>query len=128
MATLTEIVRREVRWYASSGEGANIRLFPLLDDEHKTYGVIDVLYPYTEPNSAEVIVMARIFGDKVIIEADNTDKPLYKRLMDRHDVPRDRIILAYAGESTEKYFERLPLPGYFDEPLTEEKEELATDS
>jgi XisI protein len=112
MATLEEIVRHEVRWYASSGEGLNARLFPCLDYTHKTYAVVVVDYPAkkSREGTGDVVVMARIFGDKVIIEADYTDKPLYKRLMERHEVPRDKIILAYAGEPADEYFARLPLP------------------
>jgi hypothetical protein len=42
MAELKEIVRKVVRWYASNGRGLNTRIFPLLDDENQTYGVVDV--------------------------------------------------------------------------------------
>jgi hypothetical protein len=123
MATLEEIVRTEVRWYAGGGEGHQARLFPILDDKQKMYAVVVVDYP--APNSykgtGDVVVMARIYRDKVIVEVDYTDKPLFQRLMNNHDVPRDRIILAYAGESTDGYFERLPLPGYNFEKLTEDE-------
>ncbi len=123
MASLTEIVRAEVHWYASNGEGLNVRLFPIFDDEHHNYAVIIVDHPAPKSyeGTAEVVVMARIFGNKVIIEADYTDKPLYKRLMERHDVPRDRIILAYVGEPTEEYFSPLPLPDYNYEKLTDDE-------
>lgn len=120
MASLTDIVRYEVRWYASSGEGLGARLFPCLDDEHKNYAVIVVDYPArpSHDGTGSVIVMARSFGDKVIIEADNSDRPLYQRLMERHNVPRAKIILAYAGEAADETFARLPLPSYNDDNLT----------
>jgi hypothetical protein len=40
----------------------------------------------------------QIVGDKIVIEADFTDKPLYKALLNQ-GIPRDQIILAYAGET-----------------------------
>ncbi len=44
-----------------------------------------------------IIVMAHIIDDSIIIEADNTDRPLYEALMSA-GIPREKIILAYAGE------------------------------
>lgn len=46
---------------------------------------------------SHVVVMARIEGDYVIIEADRTDKPLVERLIDA-GIPREKIIEYYAGE------------------------------
>lgn len=97
MATLTEIVREEVNKYAAQGRGANILLFPLLDDLHQTYAVNAVDYP-TRKNVAGVVVLARILGDKVVIEEDSTNKPLLDALLDR-GVAREQVILAYAGEA-----------------------------
>jgi hypothetical protein len=45
MAELKIILKQEVKKYAGSGRGANLLLFPLLDDEHQTYGVVAVNYP-----------------------------------------------------------------------------------
>jgi hypothetical protein len=42
-------------------------------------------------------VMARIEGDKIIIEEDTTDQPLYERL-ERAGILREQMILTYAGE------------------------------
>lgn len=98
MDSLKQIVQEEVRWYAGKrGRGANVLLFPALDDEHLTYVVIGVSYPHRGNDVGNVIVFARIVGNQVIIEEDNTDKPLHKHLMER-GIPRDKIILAYAGE------------------------------
>ena len=41
--------------------------------------------------------MARIIEDKVVIDEDTTDKPLYKELL-RAGIRRDQIILTYTGE------------------------------
>lgn len=78
--TLSEILKNEVSWYAGSGHGAKMRLFRILDDTNQTYAVIAVDVPkHDEP--AGVLVLARVVGDKIIIEEDSTDKPLYKSLM-----------------------------------------------
>jgi hypothetical protein len=96
MAELRDIVREEVARYAGSGRGANIILFPILDDERQTYSVVDVLYPKRE-DVAEVVVLARIVGNQVVIEEDTTDKKLVDALLQR-GIPRERIVRAYAGE------------------------------
>lgn len=81
---------------AGNGRGANIILFPMLDDMRKVYGVNAVDYP-TREEIAMVIVLARIAEDKVVIEEDTTDKKLVDALVQR-GIPREQIILAYAGE------------------------------
>jgi hypothetical protein len=48
---------------------------------------------------ARADVLAQVVGDKVIILEDRTDKPLYEALMINGGIPREQIILAYAGES-----------------------------
>jgi hypothetical protein len=111
MDQLIQIVRQEVRKYASSGEGANARLFPVLDDEYKTYSVIAVDYPTRTHEASLVVVLARVVDDKVIIEEDTTDKPLVDALMQK-GIPREKIILAYAGEATDAYPSRISLSEY----------------
>jgi hypothetical protein len=96
MDTLTAIVREEVAKYAGNGRGANIILFPILDDEHKTYTVNAVDYP-TRENIAGVVVLARVVGEQVVIEEDTTDKKLIDALLQR-GIPRSQIVLAYNNE------------------------------
>lgn len=96
MDRLAEIVREEVEKYAGNGRGLNIILFPLLDDRRQTYAVNAVDYP-TRDEVAMVIVLARVVGDKVVIEEDTTDKHLVDALLQR-GIPRDKIVLAYEGE------------------------------
>lgn len=95
MDTVTNIIREEIAWYAGSGRGANIILFPVLDDEHKTYSVISLDYP--ERTGSGIVVLARIIGNQVIIEVDNTDRSLAQSLLQR-GIPRSQIVLAYSGE------------------------------
>lgn len=96
MDTLRAILKEEISWYAGNGRGANVILFPMLDDLHETYAVNAIEYP-TRSEGAGVVVLARIVGDIVVIQEDNTDKPLLNALLQR-GIPRDRIVLAYAGE------------------------------
>lgn len=96
MDTLNTIVREEVAKYAGQGRGANIILFPLLDDEHGTYAVNAIDYPQRE-DVAMVVVLARVVDEKVVIEEDTTDKKLVEALLQR-GIPRTQIILAYEGE------------------------------
>ncbi len=92
---LKKILREEVEKY--SGQGVNCYLFPLLDDEHQNYAVNAVDYP-TREQTAGVVVMARIVGSSIVIEEDMTDKKLVDALIQR-GIPREQIILAYAGEA-----------------------------
>jgi hypothetical protein len=96
MDTLKTILRDTLMYYVGSGRGANIRLFPVFDDEHQVYAVTAVDYP-THKDVAGVVLLARIVGDMVVIEEDATDKSLLDRL-EANGIPRDKIILAYAGE------------------------------
>lgn len=96
MATLREILKEEVRKYAGSGRGAKALVFPVLDDENQTYAVTVVDYPERE-EMAGVVILARLLGDKIIIEEDTTDKPLLDALLQR-GVPRESILLAYEGD------------------------------
>jgi hypothetical protein len=46
---------------------------------------------------AAIVVQARMAGDIIIIDADNTDRPPFERLM-AEGIPREKIIRAYTGE------------------------------
>jgi hypothetical protein len=96
MDQLESIVRAEVKKYAGTGTGINLLLFPLLDDTQKIYAVNAVDYPKRE-EPAGVIVLARIVGDKVIIEEDMADKKLVDALL-QQGIARSQIILAYDDE------------------------------
>ena len=96
MDILKQTVREEVKKYAAGGRGANILLFAILDDEHGIYAVNAVDYPKRD-DVAGVVVLARIVGNRVVIEEDMTDKKLVDALQQR-GILRDQIILAYAGE------------------------------
>jgi hypothetical protein len=96
MDILGQIVREEVEKYVAGGRDANILLFAILDDERGIYAVNAVDYPKRD-DVAGVVVMARIVGNRVIIEEDMTDKKLVNALQQR-GILGDQIVLAYAGE------------------------------
>lgn len=95
---LTLIVQREVADYANA-EGWKSKLYYIQDEKHQIYTVIDVPekdHPLV--SKAGVIVMARVLDDKVVIDEDITDRPLYEAL-EEAGIPREQIVLAYAGET-----------------------------
>ena len=95
MDRLKEIVREEVAWYGSGG-GVHHRSYATLDDIQGIYSVNTIGDPGYE-YATRLVMLARIVGDKVIIEYDNTNRPLYESLM-YAGIPREQIILAYEGE------------------------------
>lgn len=98
MDNVKQIVREEVTKYAGTrGHGANLRLFKILDDEQEIYAVNAIDFPIRK-HGAGVVVLARIVQGCIVIEEDATDKPLVDALEQR-GVPRDKIVLAYAGET-----------------------------
>jgi hypothetical protein len=95
MDNLDERVRDAVFWYAAGGFDS--AAFRLSDEKSHVYAVSVVDVP-VHRYPAIIAVMARIVDDYVVIEADNTDRPLIDRLM-AAGVPRERIVRAYAGEA-----------------------------
>jgi len=93
--TLVEITRREVSLYAATSDTATF--YPILGDTHQIYAVVVENDRTVSP--AWVFVMARVVGDKVIIEEDATlEKHLVDALMRNGGIPREQIVLAYPGE------------------------------
>lgn len=94
--SLAEITRREVERYAGHSDESNLYL--LADEKQQSYAVVDVPHmPRTY--SPEIVVMAHIIGDFIVIDEDTTDKPLFEALMVNAHIPREKIILAYQNES-----------------------------
>lgn len=98
MDNLLDVTRREVFKYAGNGHGAGLRLYTLSDDTDYVYAVNALhLHPKSDKKHG-IVVMARIENEHIIIEVDNTDKPLIDALL-QQGIPRARIILAYRGEN-----------------------------
>jgi hypothetical protein len=98
VAELLDVLRSEMDWYCAPGIKSTA--FFLDNTPDRAFAVITLPHrdhPNREPGT---IVMARVIDDVVVIEADYTDRPLYKRLMDA-GIPRERIILRYAGEQVQ---------------------------
>ena len=74
-------------------------------DDSKAYLLEDVAYhmlavlvvPNAKPQESLTILVARIEGEKVIIETDLTDRPLFQTL-EQAGVQREQIVCAYVGE------------------------------
>lgn len=98
MDTLRDTVRETVFWYA--GGGFDLRTYPVSNDMMGVYAVNMFRTPKDQPSKTKVIVQARIDGDRVIIEEDVTDRPLVDALV-QAGIPREKIVLAYAGELVE---------------------------
>jgi hypothetical protein len=95
MGSLKAILKQEISWYATGG--FNVQTYLLSDEIQVVYAVLVVDTPIRY-DPVGVVVMARIEGDKIIIEEDLTDKPLAQRLI-AAGIPPEQIIRAYAGES-----------------------------
>jgi hypothetical protein len=107
--TLETIMRREVADY--SGSAYKAKTFYLEDLNQGIYTVViipDDDYP-VEAHPG-IVVMARFVDDHIVIDEDITDKPLYVELM-RCGIPREQMILRYAGEKLPKPEAENPSPG-----------------
>ncbi|MDZ4764201.1 MAG: element excision factor XisI family protein [Chloroflexota bacterium] len=101
MDTLENAIKDVIGWYGSGG-GLQNEAFTFFDDTQKAYSVNII---NTSPRihiPASIVVMAHIEGEYVVIDADNTDRPLVDKLV-AAGVLRDKIIRGYAGE-------RVPTP------------------
>jgi hypothetical protein len=92
---LSTTVQKEVEDYA--GPAFLGRTLAISDPDRQTYAVL-VLPDRPAKFDSGIVVLARVADDQVIIEEDLTDRPLWKELV-RVGIPREQIILAYAGES-----------------------------
>ena len=98
MDTLNELVEREMREYA--GEGLNGFTHFTQSDDKVVMSLIFVGQIQGRKFSS-ISILARIVGQKIVIEDDKTNKPLVDRLV-QAGIPREQIILAYAGETVEE--------------------------
>lgn len=93
---LTEIVAREMAAEAALGVHDSDN-YLLHDEAKRTWSFVSI--PHDDPQEALIVMMARVTSDnRVIIETDHTDTPLYQTLIDA-GVPRSQIIRAYAGKT-----------------------------
>ncbi len=97
ISELAQKTRKEVLRYA--GYSPIAKLYPLIDDSNQSYAVV-MMEDSPEIKPAWIVVMARVIDNKIIIEEDTSlDKPLVDALMMNAHIPREQIVLRYAGES-----------------------------
>jgi hypothetical protein len=89
------VLRQTVESYAD-GLWLNARAYALTDSQQHIYATVAVP-DYPRHQLAGLVVMARLVGEVVVVEHDTTDHPLWELLVEA-GIPRDRIVLAYAGE------------------------------
>jgi hypothetical protein len=94
MDTINEIVHREVNDYV--GQGANGYSYLIENPEQTAWSVVFVL----NLDGKRVVrtgLIVRLWNNQVLIEQDTNDPPLVYGLTNA-GIPRNQIILAYAGE------------------------------
>ena len=96
LVNLADVVSKEIGEYVVLGiHEADTYL--LHDDSSRMYSFINV--PHNRLKDTLVVMLARVTDeDKVIIETNLTDRPLYQALIDA-GVPSSQIIRAYAGKT-----------------------------
>jgi len=95
--TLADVVQREVELY-NEGKSVGAATFVISDVQRQTYAVVAIPDDFAQ-RPAWVIVMAHLDGNHIIVDEDRTDKPLVDALMINGGIPREQIVLAYAGET-----------------------------
>jgi hypothetical protein len=96
LTPLDRTIREEVDKYIAHSDTSVF--LAVHDDEQKLYAVISVPH-LPRPWPSRVVVMAQVHDEYVVIIEDITDKPLYEALVANGGVPREKIILAYRGET-----------------------------
>jgi hypothetical protein len=98
MEYLSKILEESLQYYA--GQAANGHSYFLKNDAEQTMTIV-AKFVITGKTYVDTSILARIAGDKIIIEADKTNKPLVDALL-QAGIPREQIVLAYAGEKIEE--------------------------
>jgi hypothetical protein len=89
--TLKQILLEEMRKYA--GEGLNAYSYLTENETENIYTVVDIANVRGKRIIGTVLV-ARLQGDKIIIDLDHNNKQLVDALAAR-GVPADQMVLAY---------------------------------
>lgn len=98
MDGLKETLVNVLRDYA--GKGLNSYSYLTHSDDGQFYTVISI-GQVRDKQIVETGLVVRLLHDKIVIERDINDKILADALM-QAGVPREQIILAYAGETVEE--------------------------
>jgi hypothetical protein len=95
---LIEILKKTLEGY--TGEALNGYSYLTENQDSTVFTVVSVGY-LPEKRIVDAGLIVRLAGDRIIIERDVNDKPLVDALL-QANVPRQQIILAYAGEPVEE--------------------------
>jgi hypothetical protein len=95
MDRLKEVLCDTLLGYA--GKGLNDYSYLTVDDQQQVFAVIDFGW-YKDERIADAGLIVRLENDHIIIERDINDKVLVDALV-QAGIPRQQIILAYAGEA-----------------------------
>lgn len=98
MDTLKDALRRVMEGYA--GRALNGYSYLTSSDDRQVFAIVSV-GQVRDRHIVDTGLVARLAGDRVVIERDVNDKPLVDALIEA-GIPRGQIVLAYAGESTEE--------------------------
>ena len=94
-ATLKEILLEELEGY--TGEGLNDVAYLTTNEAKGIYTIVDIA-TMRDKHLCSTVLVARLAGERVVIEQDRHDKPLVEALEAR-GVPPSQIVLAYQGET-----------------------------
>jgi hypothetical protein len=94
MDQLTEILLKELEGY--TGEAYNGYAYLTSNPEHTRFVVTAVGNVHGQRIINTSLIVQRL-GDAIVIDQDTNSDPLYEALM-QAGIPREQIILAYAGE------------------------------
>ena len=95
MATLKEILLSCLNEYLGEGLNGFSELTQNLD---QTLFIVRATGFRKEERFSFDALIVRIIAEKIVIEEDRNSDPLYEALV-QAGIPREQIILAYAGES-----------------------------
>jgi hypothetical protein len=90
-----EILRQEMAKYG--GEGLNSITY-VTENFDQTAFTSTTAYKNIHDPQPFVDLLVTLVGDKIVIQEDRNSDPLYEALV-QAGIPREQIILAYAGES-----------------------------
>jgi uncharacterized protein (UPF0218 family) len=94
MDTLKEKLRTAIADYA--GKGFNVESYVTVDEANHIYALVSI-GDFKGKSFVDTSIIARLEGDKVIIEKDTTNKPLAEALL-QAGIPEEQIELRYLDE------------------------------
>jgi hypothetical protein len=95
MAPLNQIIQETLKYYA--GEAVNGHIYLTISPDEATY-ILTAIGSLQGRRFVNTVILLRIEHELIIIERDQTDKSVVDALV-QAGIPRQQIVLAYAGES-----------------------------